>query len=414
MRALNHLPHEARVLLAAAPPVAVTGGIWDAAARISLGEGRVRWPALFWMMGHEQAARPVARWLGRVAEEGLRVPDEVLTTAHRMAMVEEFRSLAVRSALDGALEVLAREEVPVVLLKGSALAGSYPHFADRPMKDLDLLTAAEDGERGWTALRRAGWGEGGYGDLGAFFRRHHHMAPLFSPGRQPIRLELHRELLPRGAPFPLEGATVLSRSLPGPPGSSARLPSPTDALLHAALHLAWSHMFLLGAWRTLRDVAVLASSVDWADAIDEAERIRGTTALYWTLWLARELVEAEIPETVLEELAPPLPAALRRVAARHVLATLFHFSDARCPFARVERMVWELAILPGRSGHGDARPWLIDEGGALEGPDAAGWAERDPEAPGVELPRASRRQRLAGLARYTAALLGRAPSQRGA
>src|SRR5439155_22553353 len=83
-----------------------------------------------------------------------RLPLEVATAWRKLAMVFEFDSLRLEQRLHEAVGALATRGVEVMLLKGSALAyTTYSSFADRPMRDVDLLARPEHAREAWSVLQ---------------------------------------------------------------------------------------------------------------------------------------------------------------------------------------------------------------------------------------------------------------------
>ena len=116
-----------------------------------------------------------------------------------------------------------------------------------------------------------------------------------------------------------------------------------------------------GAWRALRDVGSLAErgGLDWDLTVRRAREARATTCVYWTLRLARAMAGVRVPDVVLEALEPPTAkAALTRLE----LYFVSQLSGGRpCPSVGLMRMLWSMAVRPGWSDHGSARPWKNSE-----------------------------------------------------
>jgi hypothetical protein len=198
------------------------------------------------------------------------------------------------------LDAFESEGIPVVALKGPALAESlYPDPALRPCSDLDLMVRKQDVPGALRVLTREGY------KLDA----HLALIPLHT------LLGLHSELLLRQehtAPVDLQwdigladcpfrfDAEILWRSL-----SPLRIAerevsslSPESLMLflcvHGARHL-WSRLQWLG------DVARLARTrPDWDVILDLATEAGCGTPLFLGLLLAKELLEAPVPEAILE------------------------------------------------------------------------------------------------------------------
>jgi hypothetical protein len=96
--------------------------------------------------------------LDALRRNGLDAPPETLSVLKLAALKEEMRSQAYRRVLAGTLHALARHEVPVIVSKGAALAGTaYPHPALRHCHDIDLLVAPAELERAALAATEAGF-----------------------------------------------------------------------------------------------------------------------------------------------------------------------------------------------------------------------------------------------------------------
>ena len=161
--ALALLTPSARVLAAAARP----GGVephalpWD----------EVHWPTLVSLMVYERAESQVWELLRRVPD---RVPEDVRGAVQGMARVARFRAAALSDAVAEAVDVLEASAVPVLWLKGAALAMQRAEgFSVRGMGDADLLVAPADQARARTALSAAGWTTPAVQG----YERHHHDAP---------------------------------------------------------------------------------------------------------------------------------------------------------------------------------------------------------------------------------------------
>jgi hypothetical protein len=120
------------------------------------------------LLGRRVAARP--SWRATAAGAWL---------AGQLAMSRR-RAERLRADLQAVLAAFAGAGVPVMPLKGSALAALYGEAAERPMADLDLLVRSADLERGIAVL-------GGLGYEPVFSGRKH--VKLARPGNREIRDE---------------------------------------------------------------------------------------------------------------------------------------------------------------------------------------------------------------------------------
>jgi len=174
-------------------------------------------------------------------------------------------------------------------------------------------------------------------------------------------MEIHDALLPDGQPFRLSMETVWARAEHVTAnGRVVMVPHPMHQLWHACVHFAWSHEMQWGSWRTFRDTTAIVATnrIDWTEFIALARETRASTCCFWTLRLTRRLTGASVPGAVLDSLRPPYPEFIVNRLERHLLASLFP-SRNRCPSVLLTRRLWEVAIAPAWSGHGDARPWQV-------------------------------------------------------
>jgi hypothetical protein len=120
-------------------------------------------------------------------------------------------------------------------------------------------------------------------------------------------------------------------------------------------------MMNFGSWRAFRDVAALANAgMDWPRLEEEAKHHHAESSCYWTLRLAERLVGAVLPQDTMARLRLSTDESWLGVCERHVIGEIFR-AENRCPSLWLRRLLWEKAIQPVRSGHGDARPWLLDD-----------------------------------------------------
>ena len=256
-------------------------------------------------------------------------------------------------------ELLEEEHVEYVLIGGYALA--FQGIV-RLTEDVDILVDPAQAQLAWDVATSTGWSW----DRSLFpevsYRAHHHLPPLTDARRVGAKLELHTALSVFGHPFAL-GFEAVRRSARGLRVAERDVHAMDDnhQVVHLGVHLAWSHMFSFGAWRTFRDLdAVIgAGRVNW-DVVAQAARTHGATSCcYWTLRLAGSLSGVAVPLSALALLEAPTPPLVRGVVERH-LATQLFATERICPSETVRRALWGAAIRPGRLRLGEGRPWDID------------------------------------------------------
>jgi len=349
---LTLVPPEERLLLLTA------GGPGNDAAIREVAANGVDWQRFLGLAQIERAVPVIYPRLRTVVGEY--VPAALLDQMRRLALVSDFTMLHLESRLRESLRVLHDSGVRVMLLKGAALAHTaYSGMRQRPMSDLDVLVDSSNAQTARRVLLGAGWRDFVGGIPRDVYDHHHHLPPLHDTRAPELQLEIHTALFPERQPFTFALAELWTRAEPlGPAVSSAFAPNPVHSLLHACLHFLWSHQGRFGAWRTIRDVDALTQrgSVDWDDFVAAARESRGGTSCYWTLRIAEAAAGVNVPATALEQLRPARSAYVLQALERHLLRNLFPV-EFECPSVMLDHALWELAVMPRRSGHGAIRPW---------------------------------------------------------
>lgn len=351
---IDALPPASRILAFALDPRGPEGVSSEVGAAIDEG---VDWNELGRLATHERAARGLVALLAPHVE---RVPDHTMARLTRLGQLGVVQSHFLANRLRRFLRTMAEHRIPVMLLKGGALAHRlYPDMAERPMGDLDVLVRPNDAERAWELAQTTGWCRRRDVPDARHYIGHQHLAPLEDDQGAQTGLEIHTELFTRQAPFALPAAALWQRAEHALLfGEAVHVPDTADLLVHACLHFAWSHEMSFGVWRTLNDVRVLVdrAGVDWDALVVRARQARGATCCYWTLRLARDVAGAAIPAAPLAALAPRLPEGMRHRILHHFTAQAFS-GGAQCPSVMLARSLWSLGISPRTQGHGASRPW---------------------------------------------------------
>jgi hypothetical protein len=198
------------------------------------------------------------------------VPDDVRRVFVALASRHRRAAAAREKCVDQLLAAFASAGVPIILLKGAALAHRiYLNPELRPMDDIDVLIDPADTERAVAITRGLGY---------SFARRHqsrfagrlHHLpqATIGQSGFQ-ITLEIHTDAMSPDQAGSLTFATLAARPLPfqrgsGPDGIAL---GHTDMLRHLARHafeparrIRLKHLYDL--WRYQ---AIFRDDIDWQE-----------------------------------------------------------------------------------------------------------------------------------------------------
>jgi hypothetical protein len=350
-RRLPTIPAEEELLLLTA------GGAANDAAIASVARSGIDWRRFLGLAQMERAVPVIYPRLRDLA--GGVIPPEVLDQMRRLALVSDFAMLHLDTRLRESLRALQAAGVRVMLLKGAALAQTaYGGIRKRPMSDIDMLVDSSNARIARRVMLDTNWREivGGIPD--DVYDRHHHLPPLRDSKSADLQLEIHTALFPERQPFAF-GARDLwaDPQALGAAFHGAFAPDPVHSLLHTCLHFLWSHQGRFGVWRTIRDIDVLSRmSLDWGAFVNAARASRGATACYWTLRLADVTAGVAAPTQVLRQLRPPRSAYVLQAIERHFIRNLFPVEFA-CPSVTLDHALWELAVMPSWSGHGEVRPW---------------------------------------------------------
>lgn len=347
---------EERLLLLSA------GGSRNDAPIRELARNGLDWHRFVGLAQRERAVPVVdARLRNLVADD---IPADVSNQMRRIAAVSDFAMLHLESRLHESLRVLGKAQVRVMLLKGAALAHTaYDGVCQRPMSDLDVLVDPGDAPLARRLMLENGWREVESGLPARAYDRHHHLPPLRDAQVPELQLEIHTALLPKRQPFAFDARDLWADAKPlGPMFPNTFVPQAMHSLLYACLHFFWSHQGRFGVWRTIRDVDALSrtGNFDWTAFVAAARAARGGTSCYWTFRIAERTAGVSIPTFVQEQLrAPRKDGYLLQSIERHFTRNLFPVEFA-CPSVSLERALWELAVMPHWSGHGEIRPWDQD------------------------------------------------------
>jgi hypothetical protein len=253
---------------------------------VELAEGHGMAPLLFWSLALDG-------WPANAPEDARRRLERSFytSTAANIVLLDELKRI---------LKALNAQGIPVIVLKGAALAPTvYPDPALRPMRDLDLLVRPKDLDAALAALKRLGY----RGLMRNYFRYH-----VFMQGGTggETAVELHWSLIDYAG---RQEAGTVERLWGG--AEILRLEGGAEALaLNPAAHLAYlcDHLWKQhgGGLRLLWcfDIHLLASSgrVDWEAVIAAARASCSQTAVRESLGLAQRYFGTQASQGVREAL----------------------------------------------------------------------------------------------------------------
>ena len=255
-----------------------------------------------------------------------RVPKDVAQRLRHLRQHETIHGLARFEMLRLVLTRFVDAAVPVIVLKGAALAALvYPSLGLRPMRDVDLLIHHRDHDRADAIV------QGVKETLAASGTRSRN--PYLRPDGLRA-LDIRWEFLnARGDVADLPLADFWARARPATIESVPTLVfSPEDLLLHLAFHLSRATRYV-GQVKTLCDIGEVCrcyrDTLEWTPLIRRACAYNLGTELYAALRLALEMVWGRRAGTRLHGLDEPFGAAADRRRFRRRSASAAHGEATR-------------------------------------------------------------------------------------
>lgn len=260
------------------------------------------------------------------------VPRSVLHELRSSYLRDAVQSFRTTLELNRILAAFLQEELPAIVLKGKALqALVYKRIGLRPMVDADVLVKRDDVDSAERVLTELGYiADESFRAKDWYKMHHHHLAPFLAPDGS-TTIEIHHHLVRPYGPLQLPIPEFWQRSRAIRMGStSMRVFSAEDLLLHVCIHLSFSNRFA-GALSGIRDIvwaiAVLGEELDWDAFINRVERYHAASYVYYSLWLAQELMDAVVPIDVIRSLRRltrgGLPDSLLRIVIPRIALCKF-------------------------------------------------------------------------------------------
>jgi Uncharacterised nucleotidyltransferase len=306
-------------------PIALSGGLWYAAAMnteqhilclaartalepiverqlVELLRGSIDWERL-WAQGHLHEVLPLLTVTLRRLAAQAPIPAPWLAQAQRRYYATMLRNTALADELLRILAAFRQAGVAALPVKGLVLAETlYGSLALRPLGDLDVLVRPADLPRARAALGELGFAQAKEPGYENAYHPYHDPPYYRRAVGGPICLELHWGLWASHF-FQLETDALWRRAVPAQlHGAALSILSPEDTLLHLAIHRSRSALRL----RFVCDVAELLrryrATLDWDYLLAQTQAAGARTTLFYTLALAAELLEAPLPDGLLDHL----------------------------------------------------------------------------------------------------------------
>ena len=233
------------------------------------------------------------------------IPARVLDAWHQEVLTSATRNMLMLHEAKLILSALRAQTLEVIALKGLFLVEHvYSNISLRAFSDLDLMVSRNAIDQAIACLEGLGYAVETYYDSGDVNCDIKHVPPMSKPGGPYV--EIHWTILEEDEPFTIDAMGLWQRSvLARVAGVDILALGVEDLLLHLCTHLGYQHHLNIGL-RGLYDIALVLDhyqgQVDWQKLITIA-RQWGVERVVWLVFkLAGELLGAEVPQDVYEQL----------------------------------------------------------------------------------------------------------------
>lgn len=298
----------------------------------------IDWPAVC-VLAREARVAPL---LSLALRDAPGVPEYASLALRRSYHRTARRNLLFRHELGGVLRAFAEAHIPVLVLKGAALAETvYSSIAVRPMADLDLLVHRRDAGRALAALAAIGFAPDRVERRGGADTAFECESIVYKTGVITTPVELHWSLFDSpyyqyALPMDWFWGTAEPVRLAD---TRALMLGPEAQVLHLCGHLRLHHSGDELLW--LHDIAQLVTAwgarIDWSVVLDRARRFDLVISLRDVLGRAAVDWGTPIPSAVLDKLQAMAPSRREERVVRWLSE----------PNRSVARRLWvDLATMP--------------------------------------------------------------------
>ena len=215
---------------------------------------------------------------------------------------------------------LASSGVPLLLLKGAAyVAAQLPAAAGRGFADIDLLVPKARLPDVESVLMMNGWMTSHHSPYDQrYYREWMHELPPMQHLQRGTVIDVHHTIVPLTSRLLPDAAKLIAGSVAVDGDESLRVLSPADMVLHSMTHLLYSEEMGHGL-RDLSDIDLLLHHFSATDTtffdrlVRRAEELGLGRPLFYGLRYARDILDAPVPDSVLETDGPARPG--RRTVA---------------------------------------------------------------------------------------------------
>jgi hypothetical protein len=242
-----------------------------------------------------------------------RVPSQPREHLEWSSQLAERQCLEVEREVDRIRLALAGTGVPVILLKGAAyVKAGLPHAKGRLFSDVDILVpksrlgAVEASLmlHGWASMHQDPYDQ-------RYYRTWMHELPPMQHIKRLSVIDVHHTILPETAPYHPDPEKLLAAARQVTGYADLKVLSPTDMVLHSAVHLMHEGEFhnglrdLVDLDSLLRHFGVLPSF--WPSLVARAVELELTRPLFYVLRYTTAMLDTPVPATVMEVARTAMP-----------------------------------------------------------------------------------------------------------
>ena len=267
------------------------------------------------------------------------IPAHIEEKMKSMAIAKARVSLMQQYYLGKLLLAFQSHAIPMILLKGSYLREIvYQDISLRNIADVDILVQTADLERTLELLH----------DLGYSAQSAPLKVLLTSKDPLPYRsyttvnVDIHWTIDQRRGVNRINETGLWQRAGEATVAKvKIKSLATEDLLLHLCLHNSSRHSFVM-MLRSICDIQQVlihfAPELDWQRVLERAREWNASRSLYLNLYLAQELLGAEIPQEVLEQIKPPdFSPEIEQTVLDRIFVEKSRPKDLTTPFARGTR-----------------------------------------------------------------------------
>ncbi len=261
--------------------------------------GQLDWPYIVRTSAHNGIIPMVGRWIGLTSPK--QVPPAIKREITLAAGANALHNAHLSGELVRIIGSFSKNGIDAIAVKGPVLAAlAYGDVSMRTFTDLDLLVHSSDLARAVQILVSDGYAATATGDRPAEPEIFSAFPTSFEARRGAACVDVHWQIGPTRIRFFPDEDSLWARSVwIDFQGTRVRSFSPADQVIYQCAHAA-KH-----GWTALSMVCDVAGLIARSDAIDwdwigyEARRLHGLRMTLLGLYLARRLMQVEIPEPIM-------------------------------------------------------------------------------------------------------------------